>query len=185
MRRSFCGASGFKSANGWEMLVDMQSTRASVDIVSHEQVCSEFFVSSESTFVLESPDESYEVEFAAKREDGRVRRTYSLFDKKQAATTPDVWGARDAAAQGVLAARLIAFAEYRVARVISGWRLVCEKCGRVGEESIGAGPPTKRRPKCEAPDCQGDLRPEQVIGDREQCAEPLVQLETAARQRAR
>lgn len=159
----------------------MQSRGDSVDIHSYEETCGALFVVSENTFVLSSPDASFEVEFAAKKEDEGVRRTYSLFDKKQGATTPDVWGSRDSASQGVLAARLIAFSQYRVVRVIAGWRLVCEKCGRTDEEGTGAGLPPRKSSKCATSDCRGALRLEQVSGARNQCAEPLVRLEMATR----
>jgi hypothetical protein len=115
----------------------------------------------ELKIVLDSPDDDYRFEYFTTsikdRQTGepRLTRTYRLLDLIRGGVTPEPWDAYDLDKQTTLVTNLMRSSSYRMAKIVSGWEVICSACGHVirgknwesTPKTCTAEPPRKCRAK--------------------------------------
>jgi hypothetical protein len=91
----------------------------------------------ELKIILDSPDNDYRFEYFTTslqdRQTGELRltRTYRLLDLIRGGVTPEPWDTYDLDKQTSLVINLMKFSDYRMAKIVCGWEVICPVCGHV------------------------------------------------------
>jgi hypothetical protein len=113
----------------------------------------------EVKIVLDSPKNDYRFEyFTASIKDrdtgeARLNRTYRLLDLVRGGIVSEPWDVYSLESQATVVANLIKFSQYRITKLVSGWKIVCPSCGHIVQGKIWQTMPKKciaQHPKCSA-----------------------------------
>lgn len=101
----------------------------------NEQAVRRLLENHELLLVLDSPDNDYRFEYFTTSVKDRITsvpklcRTYRLLDLIRGGVTPEPWDAYDLERQTVLVTNLMRFSNYRMTKIVSGWKISCPSCG--------------------------------------------------------
>lgn len=114
--------------------------------------------------LLESPKEDFQFEYYTtttkdpKTEETRYTRTYRLIDLIRGNVTQEPWDTFDLDKQTGLVDNLLKISEYRIAKIVNGWRVKCPECGHVTEGNIWESTPKA----CRGAKCKYKIKAEDI-----------------------